>query len=578
MRKRLFIVALVLGLATSAVQATQIDLKALGIDADFEGYTAIGDGVATTGWASILASAGGLIANAVPQDDEFYTNPSRFSLGWQSNGTAGLNGKYGLQHPKKTTQNSMAAPFNGDFIGFVNLDDGDGLSQTIQSAVVGNLVEGTYTLTVAVAARPSASWNDVAYEISLVANPVLAAPGNAGPALGSRDGTVLGTPAKAILVSSTAVLGSNSQDLVYTLKVDANSLIDPNDPNDPNAPKLGDPFAIRIDVFNALQQNGVPDDGTNGGTVAAGTNYRFTQGNFDNVRLAVARPIDLKVSGINADFDNWLTVGNDPSKWASELTNTDLNADGVNDLHDSILTDDEYYTNPSSFGSGWQSNGTAGLNGKYGLQHPKKTTQNSMAAPFNGDFIGFVNLDDGDGLSQSIQSAVVGNLVEGTYTLTVAVAARPSASWNDVAYEISLVANPVLAAPGNAGPALGSRDGTVLGTPAKATLVSSTAVLGSNSQDLVYTLTVDANDLKNLSDPNDPNSGVPCAIRIDVYNALQQNGVPDDGTNGGTVAAGTNYRFTQGNFDNVRLTIQTKSLPVPEAVIEEEQVIVEGGL
>ena len=143
MCKKLLVLAFALGTVMSAAQAAQIDLKALGIDGDFEDYASIGDGVATTGWASILGSAGGLIANAIPQDDEFYVNPSRFSFGWQSNGTAGLGGKYGMQHPKKTTQNDMSAPFNGDFIGFVNLDDGDGLSQSIQSAVVGNLVEGT---------------------------------------------------------------------------------------------------------------------------------------------------------------------------------------------------------------------------------------------------------------------------------------------------------------------------------------------------------------------------------------------------------------------------------------------------
>ena len=144
----------------------------------------------------------------------------------------------------------------------------------------------------------------------------------------------------------------------------------------------------------------------------------------------------------------------------------------------------------------------------------KKTTQNDMSAPFNGDFIGFVNLDDGDGLSQSIQSGIVGNLVAGDYTLTVAVAARPSTSWNDVRYEISLVANPVLGAPDNAGPALGSRDGTVLGTPATVTLVPATAVLGTNSQDLAYVLTVDLND-PTRSEP----FGAPFAIRIGVFNA-----------------------------------------------------------
>lgn len=272
------------------------------------------------------------------------------------------------------------------------------------------------------------------------------------------------------------------------------------------------------------------------------------------VGMAQAAPVDLKVQGINSDFENWLTVGNDAAKWASEILSTDLNGDGLKDLYDAILQDDEFYTNPSSFGSGWQSNGTAGLAGKYGLQHPKKTTQNNMAAPFNGDFIGFVNLDDADGLTQSIQSGIVGNLAEGLYTLTVAVAARPSTTWNDVRYEISLVADPMLAIPDNNGPALGSRDGTVLGTPASVTLVSSTSVLGSNSQELVYTLTLDAND---------PNLGKPFAIRLGVFNALQQNGIADDGSQGGTKAPGTDYKFTQGNFDNIRLFADLKSEPQP---------------
>ena len=49
----------------------------------------------------------------------------------------------------------------------------------------------------------------------------------------------------------------------------------------------------------------------------------------------------------------------------------------------------------------------------------------------------------------------------------------------------------------------------------------------------------------------------------------------DDGTNNGTVPAGTNYRFVQGNFDNVRLTVESKTLPVPEPV-EEPKALVNG--
>ena len=70
--------------------------------------------------------------------------------------------------------------------------------------------------------------------------------------------------------------------------------------------------------------------------------------------LAQAAQVDLQGLGINPSFDDWLTVGNDAAKWASEITGTDLNGDGLKDLYDAILQDDEFYTNPSSFGSGWQ--------------------------------------------------------------------------------------------------------------------------------------------------------------------------------------------------------------------------------
>ncbi len=270
MSKKLIIQMLILSLTASLVQAAEVDLEALGFNPGFDDYVLIGDGVTNAGWASFPGAANGLVADAIPIDnDEFWTNPSSFGGGWQSNGPAGLNGKYGLQHARKDTYFDMNDPFNGDFIGFVNLDDGDGFEQSIQSAIVGSLEEGTYTLTVAVGARPNSGWNDVMYEISLVADPVLGAPYNEGLALGSRDGSVLGTPASAVLVPATAVVGSNNQDLVYVLEVST---------DDSN---LGKPFAIRIDVFNALAQDGVPDDGS-----GDGSNYRFTQGNFDNVRLS----------------------------------------------------------------------------------------------------------------------------------------------------------------------------------------------------------------------------------------------------------------------------------------------------
>jgi hypothetical protein len=50
--------------------------------------------------------------------------------------------------------------------------------------------------------------------------------------------------------------------------------------------------------------------------------------------------------------------------------------------------------------------------------------------------------------------------------------------------------------------------------------------------------------------------------------------VPDDGTNNGAVPAGTNYRFTQGNFDNIRL-IGPKELIKPKPV---EETPIDGGV
>jgi hypothetical protein len=174
--------------------------------------------------------------------------------------------------------------FDGNLIGFINMDDADGLDQEIQSATLGNLSPGkTYTLRVAVGARAGqATWNDVKYDIMLVANPLDGA-GGASNKFGSSGGVVLGTPASAILAPATATPNtSNIVDLVYTYTA-----------------LTSDPFAIRIAAHNAKTQNGVidPNDPSVGGT---GTNYRFTQANFDNVRLtAVPEPAAAVLAAVS---------------------------------------------------------------------------------------------------------------------------------------------------------------------------------------------------------------------------------------------------------------------------------------
>jgi hypothetical protein len=244
--------------------------------------------------------------NYLESTNEAFTRPSTFGLGWQSNGPADTDdgnpiddGKFGLQQPRSGTgtnqlyyqrslpagtfpTGTLLAPFNGNLIGYVNMDDADGLSQEIQSGILGNLTPGMkYILKVAVGARANQNWNDVRYDIALVANPTNG--DGINNKHGSSGGTVLGTPASVTM----AVLGSmpnttNIVDLMYMFTA-----------------TTSDPFAIRISAANALMQNGVPDDGTNGGTVPAGTNYRFTQGNWDNVRLeCVPEPSSIAFVGI----------------------------------------------------------------------------------------------------------------------------------------------------------------------------------------------------------------------------------------------------------------------------------------
>jgi HpiC1 cyclase/PEP-CTERM motif len=266
-----------------------------------------------------------------------------------------------------------------------------------------------------------------------------------------------------------------------------------------------------------------------------------------------------------------------------ETAPADPNGDGDNDYStgdisppwngDNYLRNGgEAYTRPSSFVVGWQSNGLADTDdgnptddGKFGLQQPRSDTgtnqlyyqrtlpagsfpTGNLVAPFNGDLIGFVNMDDGDGLDQEIQSATLGNLTPGMkYILKVAVGGRSGQNWNDVSYDIMLVANPTDG--DGTDNKFGSAGGSVLGTPSSITLAPHSSPPGSNTADLMYMFTATTND--------------PYAIRIVTHNALMQDGVLDDGTNGGTVPAGTNYRFTQGNFDNVRL----ECVPEPTAIV-----------
>ena len=221
--------------------------------------------------------------------NEAFTNPSSFGPGWQLTGQAGTNGRYGLQQPRSgtgtnqlyyqrsqpagtTPPGSLNGPFAGNLIGFINLDDIDGgtAPNYAQSALVGNLQPGTYTLTVAVGARANQNWNDIRYGIGLVSNPTSTG-GN-----GTTAGTFLGTEATTVMMPPSSPPGSNIRDLVYTLSVPERDAL------------VGAPYAIRITGTNLGTQNGIPN--------ADPSNLTFVQANFDNVRLdfaAVPEPSTL---------------------------------------------------------------------------------------------------------------------------------------------------------------------------------------------------------------------------------------------------------------------------------------------
>jgi hypothetical protein len=258
--------------------------------------------------------------NYLRNTNEAFTRPSTFVVGWQSNGGADVaddgipvdDGRFGLQQPRsgtgsgqlyyQRTQPAGSVPtgtllggFNGNLIGFLNIDDQDGpfsQPQEVQSVIVEELRAGTYTLKVAVGARANANWNDIKYDAMLVGNPVNGA-GGAANKFGSSGGVVLGTPATTTMV----VLGTlpdttNIQELTYTLDVNGNS------------PLIGTPVAIRITAQNMLVQNGVADPNA----PPTGTNARFTQANFDNVRLTWVPEPGTSVLALGCGLGLWGAV------------------------------------------------------------------------------------------------------------------------------------------------------------------------------------------------------------------------------------------------------------------------------
>lgn len=264
--------------------------------------------------------------------------------------------------------------------------------------------------------------------------------------------------------------------------------------------------------------------------------------------LGVAQAFDNPIPVPNGDFEDYLNVG----AWSSL----------GGDLPEQLANNgDEFWSNPSTFGSGWTQLTGRRSDGRWGLQHPKGTDHhardmalealgqpNALAGPtFSGHFIGFANIDADDVGSDAsgpqdifeIQSQILGQLQAGHYQAALDIGFRFGASgganpWNDQQYQLALVTDGVTADGTN-----GSTGGTVLGTPGSKVLTPSFGALGlgANQTTVYYDL--------NVPD-GDPNIGQDFALRLSMANL---------GTRDGIAAPNGTEDFTQANFDNARVSM-----------------------
>jgi hypothetical protein len=246
----------------------------------------------------------------------------------------------------------------------------------------------------------------------------------------------------------------------------------------------------------------------------------------------------------NSSFEDWSGVGTTSSSWFPTPSNPPLPAQisgAVSPNHWS----GEFSSNAGTFGSGWLYTGNAPTfpNGQWGLNHPADSHYQNVSdgtaagrklvGNFDGEFIGRMNLRTNwtpNFFTGYTQSGILGQLsaAGGGYTVEVGVGVRHQSGWDDVNYQLAVVADPTASG-------VGSTGGTVLGTPATITLVPTTAVFGANTTLLTYTLPLDVNDSM---------IGHDYAIRITATDPGTMNGVPN--------APGF-QSFTQANFDNVKL-------------------------
>ena len=216
-----------------------------------------------------------------PDDEDAYDvgNGNPLPSNWtfiQSNG----NMNYGQQRPDpdahftRDVTGGERSPFTAggfadDLIVFANIN-APGDIFTADSDVVGQLGEGSYTLTVGLGARNTGSWNDLDYTVGLV---------------GSSSG-VLGTPTAVTLNPGDSAMNTvssawttddyNVVDVSYVLSVPVGSGL------------IGENYFVRITAANSGFHDGVADTD-------------FTQAAIDNVRLTyIPEPGTFALAGLGA--------------------------------------------------------------------------------------------------------------------------------------------------------------------------------------------------------------------------------------------------------------------------------------
>ena len=136
-----------------------------------------------------------------------------------------------------------------------------------------------------------------------------------------------------------------------------------------------------------------------------------------------------------------LTINSADAAFTLTGTTAELVARGINaDFETPAQTrGDGETTSTNNIGAGWTANLISGVSNNYGVQDPNitfyaQTTGGPLPGPFEGQHLGFFNLNNWYSQAEIVSSPVGRIQANQTYTLNVAVGAR-----NSTAQDLSLI-------------------------------------------------------------------------------------------------------------------------------------------